>query len=80
MWGTKSRFVDVFISKIGWNPGNEFGKHCELPNWIGQMLATTIYWVWLLRARRIQTSMEKVKRTELVTEYSFPLANNTSKS
>jgi hypothetical protein len=27
MWGTKSRFVDVFISKIGWNPGNEFGKN-----------------------------------------------------
>ena len=29
MWRTKSRFVDVFISKIGWNPGNEFGKDTE---------------------------------------------------
>jgi len=27
MWGTKSRFVVVIISKIGWNPGNEFGKY-----------------------------------------------------
>ena len=27
MWGSKSRFVVVIISKIGWNPGNEFGKH-----------------------------------------------------
>ena len=29
MWGTKSRFVVVIISKIGWNPGNEFGKNSE---------------------------------------------------
>ena len=29
MWGTKSRFVDVFISKIGWNPGNEFGNNTK---------------------------------------------------
>jgi len=30
MWGTKSRFVVVIISKIGWNPGNEFGKYTEI--------------------------------------------------
>jgi hypothetical protein len=29
MWGTKSRFVVVIISKIGWNPGNEFGKYVK---------------------------------------------------
>ena len=29
MWGTKSRFVVVVISKIGLNPGNVFGKDTE---------------------------------------------------
>ncbi len=28
MWGTKSRFVVVVISKIGWNPDQGNGRHC----------------------------------------------------
>ena len=48
MWGTKSRFVVVIISKIGWNPGNEFGKNACAQ--IGAcLLLLSDVWLILLR-------------------------------